>query len=100
MNSRETTSSHPELAIRTVVCVIPPYLFAPIFLPTSAGRSKPRSDNLFGQAGINKLQQNLRRRITGRAEVVIEFSVIGFPRSKDRRLHSRCLQHCAQTERL
>jgi hypothetical protein len=38
---------------------------------------------LFSQAGIHKLLQNLRR-ITGRSKVVIEFSVIGFLRCKDR----------------
>lgn len=37
------------------------------------------------QARINKLQQNLRRRIIGRSEVVIEFTVIGFLRPNDGR---------------
>src|ERR1051326_366021 len=53
------------------------------------GKLQPYSLNSL-QAPINKLQQNLRRRITGRSEVVIEFPVVRFFRSKDRRLHSRC----------
>ena len=41
------------------------------------------TDCLFGQAGIHKLLQNFRRRITGHSKVVIEFPVIGFFRCED-----------------